>query len=197
MENLSKNELKELIEKRNEVKERKPYFVRQCIYKKKRLKVKWRCPKGSDSKLGNAFGGHAKRVKVGYRGPEDVRGISPAGLFPVMVENVNALALVGQNQGAIISSVVGMKKKLQILEEAKKKNIPVLNVKEIEKYVQDAKAELENRKQERKKKLDRKKKKKAEPKKAEKKEVKPAEEKSVQEQKIEQKKEIDKVLTQG
>jgi len=196
MANLSKTELGKLAEIRKELKARKPYFVRQCLYKKSRITndEKWKKPKGMHSKLRNAFKGHAKRVKVGYRGPEEVRGITSSGLFPVLVENVSQLSIVGENQGALISSGVGMKNKLLILEEAKKKNITILNVKDTGKFAEEAKSAMEKRKQERKEKLERKKRK-AEKKKEPKKEEKPAEQKTAEEQKIEQKKEIDKVLT--
>ena len=148
------------------------------------------------SKMRHALKDRGKRVKIGYRGPEEVRGIMPQGLFPVIVENVMQLSMVSQNQGALISSEVGLRKKLQILEEAKKKNITVLNVKDISKFTEQAKLEMEKRKQERKEKLERKKKKQENKKEAKKEAPKPAvEQKTAEEQKLEQKKEIDKVLT--
>lgn len=190
-------ELKKLVELKKEMKKKKPYFIRQSIYKKKCLKWAWRRPRGLHSKLRNAYAGHNPRVKIGYSSPAEIRTMLPSGFFPVIVCCASDLSKIGKSQGALISSAVGMKKKIEILEEAKKKNIVVLNIKEIDKFVNDAKQEFEKRKQEKKEKLSKKeqaKKAKKVEKKTEKKEA--AEEKTPEQQKAEEKKEVDKILTQ-
>ncbi|MBW3012176.1 50S ribosomal protein L32e [Candidatus Woesearchaeota archaeon] len=186
---------KKLIEIKQQHSKRKPYFLRQCTHKLKALKIKWRKPKGLHSKLKNAKAGHSKSVKVGYRAPAVVRTMHPSGLFPVAVSNVADLGKISGGQGALVSSTVGLRKKLQIVDEAKKKNIAILNIKEIEKFVEQANALLEKRKQARKEMLEGKEKKKAKKKKKEEKKEEPKEEKTVEEKKVEEKKEKDKILT--
>jgi len=113
------------------------------------------------------------------------------------------LALEGldaKKQVIEIKSTVGLKKKLQIIEEAVKKGINVSNVKDPKKFLEETKADIKSKKEEKeakKKARDSKKEKKAEEKKKkEEKEKKAAEEKTEDEKKEEEKKEKDKVLTQ-
>jgi len=66
---------------------------------------------------------------VGYRTPKKVRGIHPSGLIQVIVNNTNELnGLNSKKHGIKISSSVGTKKRLAIIELARSKKLKVLNL---------------------------------------------------------------------
>src|SRR3989344_3894619 len=72
--------IKELLDIRKQMKLKKPDFIRQDIRKKARLKIKWRKPRGLDSKIRRKLNGRAKPVSQGYRSPKNVRGLHKRGL---------------------------------------------------------------------------------------------------------------------
>ena len=132
---------KEHLAHRARVKKRKPTFLQQDFQLKK-LKNKWRRPKGIDSKRRLRKDGHQKRPSRGYSSPVDVRGLNAQGLREVLVYNVAGLTAVGKEDIVVISSTVGAKKKIDIINEAKKKNLPIANVNEefIKKHEEKRKA---------------------------------------------------------
>lgn len=136
---------------RNQMNKRKPKFIRQDSHKKKRVKSNWRKPRGIDSKLRLQFKGHSAKVKVGYKAPADVRGLTKEGLIEVKIENVQDLKKLNENSIGVISSKVGNKKKLMIIEEAKKMNVKLANaddstIKKIEEIMKNKKSAKEERK---------------------------------------------------
>jgi large subunit ribosomal protein L32e len=71
-------------------------------------------------------------VSTGYKGPKIARGLHPSGYREVLVHNVEeVIALDSATQAARIAHTVGKKKRGQIIAEARKKKIVVLNAKEI------------------------------------------------------------------
>ena len=168
-----------LLELRNEMKAKKPDFVRQDAHKKKKLEEKWRRPRGIHSKLRRKFRGKGKHPSIGYSSPKKVRGLTREGLKPVLVHNLNELKTLRDGEGAVIARI-GLKKKIEIVKKAIEMKIKLLNVKNPEKFLEDAKAKLE----ERKKKAEEREKKKKEKKKLEKK---VEEEKKEKEEKKEEK----------
>lgn len=193
---------------------KKKKFLRTDVHKKKKLKKSWRKPKGLQNKRRLSKRGYGINVDTGYSQSKDTKGKTSEGLEPVRTSNMKELeALDSKSQGAIISSNMGDKNRLPILEAAKKKNIKVLNL-NIDKKIKEIKESLEKRKQDKeeaekkKKKEEEKKKKEAEKKAKEKKEKeekdkklakedknKEAKESSEEDDKDEKKKELDKVLT--
>ena len=117
-----------LLKLREELKRRRPRFVRCESWRYKRLKEAWRKPKGIDNKMGLQVKGWPKLVKVGYRGPKEVRGLHPSGLRDVLVHNVEELKKLDPSRdGARIASGVGRKKRMEIVAMAKKLGIRVFN----------------------------------------------------------------------
>ena len=113
---------------RRKLKAKKPKFLAQDVHKKKRLKEKWKRPKGLQSKMRLQKKGHRKLVSVGWKSPKEVRGLSREGLEQIRVENIKALENINpKTQGIIISSKLSIKKKYEIILEAEKKGIVVLN----------------------------------------------------------------------
>lgn len=107
---------------------KKPKFLRQEFYKFKRLDEKWRTPRGSDSKKDEDKRGKGKSPKIGYGNPPEARGIHPTGFYPVIVRNPSELKLINPTeQGAIIASEVGRKKRNEIIKAANELRIMILN----------------------------------------------------------------------
>jgi len=169
------------------LKKKRPEFRRQCSHKIKSVKANWRYPEGIHSKIRERRAGHIHVVETGYRSPRSVRGLHNSGLSMVMISNSKELEKINrEEEGIIISKNVGMKKKLQIIEEARKKNIMILNL-DADAYIK----KVEEKKKEKELQKKEKKEEKAKPKEAKKKEEKKEE---VKEETEEGKKEREKNL---
>ncbi len=124
-------EREKVLRLRAKVKKKKPDFVRQESWRYDRLKENWRRPKGIDNKMRRKIKGWPPTVNVGYRGPKAVRGLHPSGYEEVFVYNVEDLKKVDPKTQAVrIAHTVGKKKRMQILQEAKKRKIMILNLSE-------------------------------------------------------------------
>ncbi|HOP09214.1 MAG TPA: 50S ribosomal protein L32e [Candidatus Methanofastidiosa archaeon] len=117
-----------LLKLRKEASKKRPKFKRQETWKLKRFKNNptWRKPKGHSSKMRRKLKGRPSIVKVGYRGPKEVRGYHPCGLPEVYINN---LSDVEGSEGSIlrISSSIGNMKKADILLRAKELDLKVAN----------------------------------------------------------------------
>jgi large subunit ribosomal protein L32e len=137
----------QLLALRRAMKAKKPGFARDESYKRKRLSVSWRKPKGMHAKLRLHLNSAGRFVSPGFGSPAEVSGLDRSGLEPVMVSNPSQLdVLDAKLQGAIISTSVGAKKRVAILERAKEKKVSVLNVKNAESYIKSIKDGLGARK---------------------------------------------------
>lgn len=107
-----------------------PRFVRPNVGRpdRRRLKDTWRKPRGIDNKQ------REKQVKmgalpnIGYRNPKSLRGLHPSGYSEVLVRCLADLQ--GLDKGTIavrIASSVGKKKRAQIVDEANKMGLKLLN----------------------------------------------------------------------
>ena len=123
-------ELKELLDVRKEIKDRKPAFIRQDYQRRKRLgrKMKWRKPKGIHSKIRHHLKGRRRMPSPGYKSPSRVLGLHATGLKIMHVRSVSDVNRIKkEDEGIIISKQVGLKKKLGILRKARELGIKVLN----------------------------------------------------------------------
>jgi large subunit ribosomal protein L32e len=109
----------------------RPAFRRHEWWRYKKLGGKhasWRVPRGIHSKVRRHFGYRPPLVSIGYRGPEEVRGLHPSGFEEVLVHNVADLTqLDKQAQAARVGGTVGGRKAKLIEAEADKRGIRVLN----------------------------------------------------------------------
>jgi large subunit ribosomal protein L32e len=121
-------EAKELIKK---LKKKKPKFVRSNYgrSKRKRVKENWRKPRGIDNKkrIGKKYAG--RRPKIGYKNPEEIRFRRRSGKLEFLVHNVEELQKIPSKDEyiAVIAHDVGKKKRIEIIEIAKKLGIEVAN----------------------------------------------------------------------
>lgn len=106
----------------------RPRFNREESWRYKRVKSAWRSPRGKTSRVRRSKNGWPAVVKIGYSRPAAVRGIHPSGLRDILVYRPSDLDKVDANtQVARIAHTVGERKRVLIVEEAKKKNIRILN----------------------------------------------------------------------
>ena len=120
---------KELIEKRQEVKENKPDFVRPESWRYVRLQTNWRKPKGIDHhQRKQKSRGRPGLVKVGYGGPRDAKGLHPSGFTDNLVHNITDLEkLDPKKDGVRLGHGVGTKKRKEIVLKAVENKFKIFN----------------------------------------------------------------------
>ncbi len=107
---------------------KRPRFVREESWRYKRVKEPWRAPHGKTSRVRRSKEGWPPVVKIGYSRPKATRGKHPSGLNEVMVWRPKDLEGIDpKTQAARIAHTVGENKRVQIVADAKKANIRVLN----------------------------------------------------------------------
>ena len=114
---------------RKRAKKKKPAFVRPESWRYLKLKESWRRPRGLDHKVRRKIKGWPPGVSVGYKGPKVARGLHPSGYREVLVHNAQEISNVDpKTEAARIAHRVGKKKRVQIIAEAKKRKVFILNV---------------------------------------------------------------------
>jgi large subunit ribosomal protein L32e len=109
-------------------KKRKYSFLKQGAKYLKRVKNRWRKPRGVDSKLKRLHKGKGRVPNIGYGAKRDMRYKHPSGFEEVLVNNVDDLVKVNpKTHVARISATVGKRKRSLILEKAKESKIKLLN----------------------------------------------------------------------
>ena len=120
--------MKDALTKRKQLKARKPVFLAQDTHKKKRIRQRWRRPRGLQSKIRLNKRGYRRGVSSGWRSPRQVRGLSPEGLVPIRVETIAQLETIDpKTQGAIVSGRVSIRTKKALYDAAAQRSITVLN----------------------------------------------------------------------
>ncbi len=140
--------MREQLELRKKLKKKKPSFLRQRATNLIKLKKCWRKPKGIQSKMRKKLKGHRRPVSIGYSSPKLVRGLHPTGLAQILVNTLSDMDKIKENQGIIISSKVGLKKKVDIIKKIKEKNLIILNIKEPESIIKKLEDKIKKSKEE-------------------------------------------------
>jgi large subunit ribosomal protein L32e len=129
---------------RKRAKKKKPAFVRSESWRYMKLKESWRKPRGLDDKMRRKIKGWPPSVSVGYKGPKAARGLHPSGYKEVLVHNAKELSDIDpKTEAARIAHTVGKKKRAQIMAEAKKLKVLILNVKLVQEAPAKEEAETE------------------------------------------------------
>ncbi len=145
--------MNEALEKRNMQKKKKPTFARQDS-NKYNFNNKWRKPRGLHNKRRLSKKGHQKNPSTGFGSPKEVKYLNKDGLNRVIITNPSDLQKVDKEKDIlVISSKLGMRKKLLLLEEIQKIGIKVENVKNVETYINEKKSEFEEKKKQKQKKI--------------------------------------------
>jgi large subunit ribosomal protein L32e len=122
-------ELKEQLQKRKQIKKRTPNFIREEWFRYKRIPHNWRRPDGITSKMRKNLKYRPSKVRIGFRGPRDARGLHPSGFEEILVYNVNDIGKINpKTQAARIGGTVGTKKRIEIEKKAEELDIRILNM---------------------------------------------------------------------
>jgi large subunit ribosomal protein L32e len=98
------------------------------IRKTKKPNFTYRKPKGKTSKRRRYEARKPAMPSIGYRTPRNLRGLHPSGYQDVLVKNIAELEdLDPSTQAGRISSTVGTRKKITMLEKARELKIKILN----------------------------------------------------------------------
>src|SRR5687767_9714048 len=124
---------KELLQLRKKIANKRPEFVRQESWRYDRLPPNWRRPKGKDNKMRKQVSGVPPLAKVGYKGPRKSRGLHPSGYNDILVFNIKDLTKIDPKVDAVrIAHTVGNKKRIEIVTEATRLKMKILNPGKIE-----------------------------------------------------------------
>ena len=75
-------------------------FIQQGANYLKRVKRKWRKPRGVHSKLRRKEKSKGREVTIGYRSPKNKRNLHPSGFEEVYVQNLNDLEKIDNKKQA-------------------------------------------------------------------------------------------------
>lgn len=139
----------DLIKVKEMMKRKQPAFTRSDSNKKKRMSKNWRRPNGLHSKMRLSHKGFKRSVSIGYRSPVLLRNVGRDGLKKVLVKNLSELQKLDPRKNSAVIAGIGLKKKIEILKEAQKRKIKVCNVKDIQKFLDDAEKKIAERREKR------------------------------------------------
>jgi large subunit ribosomal protein L32e len=120
---------KRLMELRKKLKKKRPSFRRVESWRYKRVSNSWRKSRGIDSKTRKKKKSGVKSPCVGYRTPKKIRGLHPSGYEEVRVTTIKDLNDLKKNRHAIkISSKLGSKKRIALIDYCQKRGFKILNL---------------------------------------------------------------------
>ncbi len=110
----------------------KPSFSPLNLGFKKKVKKRWRKPRGTANKKRRKFEFAGALPNIGYKNPESVRGLRGDGKAEVIVRNLGDLDALKNRKDVVIriAGSVGAKKRIAINDQAKEMGIGVINFRE-------------------------------------------------------------------
>ncbi len=140
-------EKKKLLEIRKERKSQKYTFVVKESKFSARVKSRWRFPRGKHSKVRQMHRGRPVLPSPGFGSPKDVKGLHSTGLkFNVVNCKTDLNGLNNKEDGVVIGSNVGKRKKLELIKHVLDNGFKIINIRDPKKLVEDIKSELVDRK---------------------------------------------------
>ena len=122
-------EKKDKLTKRKQIKKRTPEFLREEWFRYKKIPKNWRKPDGITSKMRINLKYRPSKVRIGFRGPKDVRGLHSSGFEEIFIYNIKELNEVDPKTQAVrIGKTVGTKKRNEIEKKAEELDIRILNL---------------------------------------------------------------------
>ncbi|MDK2384744.1 MAG: eL32 family ribosomal protein [Candidatus Korarchaeota archaeon] len=113
------------------LKKGKPRFLNLARYWRLGAVKSWRKPRGIDNKQRLKLKSRPKQPVIGYKNPDEIRGLHPSGRKPVIVHNVKELRSVAEEYGneavIYIAGTVGGRKRAAIREEARRLGLTLAN----------------------------------------------------------------------
>ncbi|MDD5177740.1 MAG: eL32 family ribosomal protein [Candidatus Nanoarchaeia archaeon] len=137
-----------------QLRRRKPKFLRQDANKLTKLEKNWRKPKGMDSKMRRALKGYRRLAKVGFGSNKQIYGLNKQGLHEIIINNMNDIEKIGKDQIILLSSTLGLKKKIEILKKIKEKKMKISNLKDIDDFIKTSEEFIKKKAEEKKKKVE-------------------------------------------
>lgn len=136
---------KKLLELRKKIRKKRPSFRRVESWRYIRVKDSWRKARGIDSKTRKKKKSGVKSPSVGYRSPKNVRGLHPSGYAEARVITMDDLANLNPQKHAIkISSKLGSKKRIALIDYAQSRKFKILNVGISHREMEEIEAMLES-----------------------------------------------------
>lgn len=106
---------------------RTDYWRMSKLGKRRRKLQVWRRARGKHSKMRRRRKGYPAIPMIGYKQSRKDSG-KVRGLIPVLVNNANDLSKIKSGQGAILSSTLGAKKRIEVIKKAESMKIKILNL---------------------------------------------------------------------
>jgi len=150
--------MKELLALKKTMKAKRPNFLRTDAGHVKKLKDKYRRPRGLHNKLRLHRASHGYIPSPGYRVPRAVRNYTREGFKKKLIHSIKDLDHLKKDEIAFLASSLGIRARVQILEKALQKKIIFGNIKDVSAFLTTTKEEMQKRKQDVKKKEEKKKK---------------------------------------
>jgi len=117
-----------LLKIRKNLKQKSPSFRRIESWRLKRIKNRWRRPRGIDTKAREKKKGWPILPMAGFRSPKDIRDKTRSGKEEILVFSAADLSLIDPTtQVARIASNIGQRKKERIIMEAELQNVRIIN----------------------------------------------------------------------
>lgn len=107
-------------------KKSKPKFSVPNFKSLKKVKERWRQPRGHDNKKRVKYKYTGASPTIGYKNSPEVRGMHPSGFFEVLIHNAIELK-TAKGKVARIAASVGKKKRQELKKLADELNIKLLN----------------------------------------------------------------------
>ncbi len=123
--------IKKIVKERKRYNARKPQFLRWLWWKFPKFEnnLKWKSPKGKDNPVRLHLKGYPPTAGIGYGTRSDLRSLHPSGLKPIVIHSVKELESLDPSKHIVyISSTLGLKKYLEIIEKAKAKGLKIANL---------------------------------------------------------------------